>query len=182
MNICPSRHLLCHPSEQQRTIEKVQQGVALGCCCPSKQPCFKGHDPLCPFPPYPLTSLPFRTIRSLYGSHRTNQPFPQRAEVGGEQGTAKKQAPVTPQRMESPKGHVAFMPHLGDNASLAVLSRREHLASELLMLSFAVAAKPQMALETSCCEGCTYFSQLPKNRAQCGEAHGPGPAKQAPLA
>lgn len=101
--------------------------------------------------------------------------------MGGEQETAKKQAPVTPQRMEGLKGHVAFMPHLGDNASLAVLSHREHLTSKLLMLSFAVAAKPQMALETSCCEGCTYFSQLSKNRAQCGEDHGPGPAKQAPL-
>lgn len=47
--------------------------------------------------------------------------FPQGTEVGGEQGTAKKQAPVTPQRMEGPEGHVAFMPHLGDNASPAVL-------------------------------------------------------------
>lgn len=102
--------------------------------------------------------------------------------MGGEQVTAKKQAPATPRRMEGPEGHVVFMPHLGDNASLAVLSHREHLASKLLMLSFAEAAKPQMALETSCCEGCTYFSQLPKNRAQCGEAHSPGPAKQAPLA
>lgn len=121
------------------------------------------------FPPYPLISLPFWMIHGCTPS----QPFPQGPDVGGEQGTAKKQAPVTPQRMEGPEGHVAFVPHLGDNASFAVLSHREHLASKLLMLSFAVVAKPQMALETSCCEGCTYFSQLPKNRAQCGEATAP---------
>lgn len=100
--------------------------------------------------------------------------------MGGEQVTAKKQAPATPRRMEGPEGHVVFMPHLGDNASLAVLSHREHLASKLLMLSFAEAAKPQMALETSCCEGCTYFSQLPKNRAQCGGGSQPRPCQTSP--
>lgn len=50
--------------------------------------------------------------------------------------------------------------HLGSNASLAVLSHREHPASKLLMLSLAEAVKPQIALETSCCDGCTSPSFL----------------------
>lgn len=50
--------------------------------------------------------------------------------------------------------------HLGSNASLAVLSHGEHPASKLLMLSLAEAVKPQIALETSCCDGCTSPSFL----------------------
>lgn len=63
-----------------------------------------------------------------------------------------------------------------------MLSHGEHPASKLLMLSLTEAVKPQIALETSCCDGCTYFSQLPKNRAWRGEPHGPSPSKQAPAA
>lgn len=41
--------------------------------------------------------------------------------------------------------------------------RRER-ASKVLMRSLSAAVKPQKALETSHCHGCTSLSQLPKNR------------------
>lgn len=86
--------------------------------------------------------------------------------------------PQGPHRgLRAPKRHVASMPHLGGDASFVVLSHGEHPAFKLLMLSLAKAEKPQIALETSCCDGCTYFSWLPKNRAWCGE---PQPCQTSP--
>lgn len=83
--------------------------MALGCCCLSELPCSEGHHPLCPLPSIP-PHLP--TLR-YHPWTQIELAFPKRIEVGGEQGKADEQAPVTLQRMECPRGHVALAPHLG---------------------------------------------------------------------
>jgi len=138
--------LLCHPPEQQRATENCCRGWHWGAAVPLSHPAPRAIVPCAPFPPSLLTSLPC----SITHGRTWSQPFPRgtrRVESG-------KQAPG------DPTGHPALVPHLGCTSGrpCQLCCAEPRTAAKLLMLSCTKAVKPQMALETSCCDGCPYFS------------------------